>query len=94
MTTAPIRVSNDQRLRQHIRRWMIANVDRFIDDCNEVNTTLMVETWDCEMSDGGVTSDPDHMAWDVAVWVAEVEDKRRASKHDTLRAPAPDGCQS
>jgi hypothetical protein len=32
--------------------------------------TRMVETWDIETQDGGVTTDPDHVAWEVAVEVA------------------------
>lgn len=54
-----------------IRRWMLANVDRFIDRrTGEIDCTSMVETWDNETQNGGVTTDPDHIAWDVAVEVA------------------------
>lgn len=67
----------DRRLAAHIRRWMVENVDRFIDACNEVNATLMVETWDTEVSDGSATLDPDHIAWDVGAEVAIAEDGRR-----------------
>lgn len=46
-----------------IRAWMVRNLDRFIDRCGEVDCTGMVEEWDRETQDGGVTLDPDHVAW-------------------------------
>jgi hypothetical protein len=49
-----------------IRKWMIANKQRFVDNCSEVNTTLMVETWDIETKQEGATQDFDHPAWDIA----------------------------
>jgi hypothetical protein len=54
-----------------VRRWMRANRARFEDRrTGEVDMTRMVETWDIETQDGGVTTDPDHVAWEVAVEVA------------------------
>lgn len=59
--------------KKEIAKWMISNVDRFVDKrTGEVDCTTMVETWDRETQDGGVTTDPDHEAWDVAVHVATV----------------------
>ena len=54
-----------------IRKWMTANVADFVDECGEVNCTLMVETWDSECSDGESTLDSNHIAWDIAVKVAD-----------------------
>jgi hypothetical protein len=59
-----------------IRVWMSNNVHRFVDECGEVNCTMMVETWDSECSDGESTLDPFHEAWHVAVKVAEEYEKR------------------
>ena len=50
---------------------MRRNAYRFVDQCNEVNCTLMVEEWDAEEADGEATLDADHPAWDIAVEVAE-----------------------
>jgi len=60
-----------------IRRWMVANVEKFIDECGEVNATAMVEAWDLACGQGGDTLDPDHVAWEVAAQVSEQEYKRR-----------------
>lgn len=62
-----------------IRHWMRANADRFVDRrTGEVDCTRMVEAWDHETQDGGVTTDPDHEAWAVAVEVSEeVEEHER-----------------
>jgi hypothetical protein len=51
-----------------IRGWMIKNAYRFRDPItNEVNMTLLVETWDIECSTGKETLDaPDHIAWEIA----------------------------
>ncbi len=54
-----------------IRKWMAANHERFRDPATgEVNTTLMVETWDLECCDGAPTLNPNHPAWDIAVYYA------------------------
>lgn len=60
-----------------IKKWMSANAGRFVDECREVNCTAMVEAWDREESTGDTTLDPDHPAWDIAVEVATVVEKRR-----------------
>lgn len=68
--------------RNQIRAWMRRNLERFIDQCNEVDCTTMVETWDHETQSGYETLDTDHEAWAVAVEVAdeyEHEPVRRAS---------------
>lgn len=54
-----------------IRKWMKNNIEQFIDKCDEVNCTEMVEAWDRECADGGETLDMNHIAWEVAVDVAE-----------------------
>lgn len=65
---ARILLSNERRA---IRRWMCANFERFVERSTaECDLTKMVETWDIETQDGGVTADPDHVAWDVAVAVS------------------------
>lgn len=70
------------QLARNIRSWMVNNVGRFVDECDEVNATEMVETWDRECAQGGDTLDPDHVAWEVAVRVAESENERRARVDD------------
>jgi hypothetical protein len=47
------------------------NLPRFIDECNEVNATLMVETWDIECSSGSGTINPQHIAWDIASEISQ-----------------------
>ena len=61
--------------KREISAWMARNADRFVDRrTGEVNLTALVEAWDRETQDGGVTTDPDHVAWEIAVDVAaEVE---------------------
>lgn len=54
-----------------IRRWMKNNVNEFVDECNEINCTAMVEAWDDECGSGEETLDPDHEAWGIAVEVSE-----------------------
>ena len=57
--------------RREIKRWMVANVADHTDrKTGEVNCTSLVEAWDYTMSDGGVTTDPDHEAWTIATEVA------------------------
>lgn len=63
-----------------IRKWMRANVHHFVDSCNEVNCTVMVETYDIECASGNDTlADTDHPAWDIAVEIGE-EYEREHSK--------------
>ena len=70
-----------------IRRWMLANVDRFIDRrTGEIDCTSMVETWDNETQNGGVTTDPDHIAWDVAVEVANEAHRKMGETHHGVAA--------
>jgi hypothetical protein len=58
---------NDQRYRNRIRRWMMINLSRFVDEkTNEVDTTKLVETWDIECSTGESTLDANHPAWEIA----------------------------
>lgn len=58
--------------RTSIRSWMIKNADRFMDRrTGELNTTALTEAWDFETQTGGVTLDPNHEAWDVAVAIAD-----------------------
>jgi hypothetical protein len=58
--------------RAQIARWMRDHVADHVDGVtDEVNCTTLVEEWDCECADGGATLDPDHVAWEVAVEVAE-----------------------
>ena len=62
--------------RYEIKKWMLLNADRFLDkQTNELNTTLMVETWDLECASGKDTLDSDHIAWSIAVDVSEHLDK-------------------
>jgi hypothetical protein len=65
------RSASDSELQ--IRSWMIKNAYRFRDRITqEVNMTLMVETWDIECSTGKETLDaPDHMAWEIATEFVE-----------------------
>lgn len=53
------------------------NVDNFIDNSTgEVNCTALVEAWDRQCDSGEATLDENHIAWEVAVEVAEkVENK-------------------
>lgn len=61
--------------RLQIKKWMLLNVERFIDECREVDCTKMVETWDIECDSGAATLDENHIAWDVAIEVAEKVEK-------------------
>lgn len=54
-----------------IRRWMKIFVGNYVDECNEVDCTKMVEDWDSLCGTGEETIDPDHIAWDIAVEVAD-----------------------
>jgi hypothetical protein len=69
---------NGRKLARQIRGWMVRNVERFIDECNEVNATAMVEAWDTEIAGGGDTLDSDHVAWEIAAEIAIREDARLA----------------
>lgn len=60
-----------------IRKWMKAHVGNYVDECNEVNATKLVEAWDAECGDGEETLDPDHIAWDIAAELAEEYDNER-----------------
>lgn len=60
-----------------IRNWMKSNLADYIDECDEVNCTAMVEAWDRECADGGATLDPNHIAWEIAVEVAEAHEKQK-----------------
>ena len=63
--------------RREIRAWMVRNVDRFVDrTCDVVNATKMVEAWDQEIGTGEETLDSEHVAWEVAIEVAGLEEKR------------------
>ena len=63
--------------RYEIKKWMLINVDRFIDRrTREVNTTKMTETWNIECNGTEMISE-DHIAWEVAVDVQEKVDSRR-----------------
>lgn len=53
-----------------IRAWMKAHVAEYVDECNEVNATKMVEDWDAECGSGEETLDSDHIAWDIAAELA------------------------
>jgi hypothetical protein len=72
----PIRARGE---RQQIRRWMRANVERFVEECGEVNCTQITEAWDRECSTGEMTLDTDHPAWEIAVDIAFEYGKRRTS---------------
>ena len=66
--------------RAQIARWMRDHVVDHVDGVTgEVNCTALVEEWDRECAGGGATLDPDHVAWEVAVEVAEAHEKRRAA---------------
>jgi hypothetical protein len=54
-----------------IRKWMQLNLSLFVDECDEVDLTSMVEEWDRVCGSGGDTTDPNHIAWDVASNVAD-----------------------
>lgn len=57
---------NNQRYRNRVKRWMLINLSRFVDECNEVNTTAMVEAWDNECGTGLETLADHHPAWEIA----------------------------
>jgi hypothetical protein len=54
-----------------IRRWMKTYVENYVDECGEVNCTRMVEDWDSSCGTGEDTLNSDHIAWDIAVKVAD-----------------------
>lgn len=56
--------------KESIRTWMKRNVNLYIDECNEVDTTGMVEGWDYEQGSGEETFDPNHPAWTIAAEIA------------------------
>lgn len=60
--------------RKTATRWMKANVADYVDDCGEVNCTLLAESC-CQYFDenhvGGPLDDEIHWVWDCAVDVAE-----------------------
>lgn len=69
LRSAPIVVQRTDAApsRASIRRWMLANMEDYRDRrTGEINLTDLVEAWDRACADGGVTLDPDHIAWDVA----------------------------
>lgn len=57
--------------RSRIRKWMIAHISEFVDDCNEIDLTGMVEAWDSACSTGDATLNSYHPAWEIAMDVAE-----------------------
>ena len=61
---------NDQRYRNRIKRWMVLNLSRFVDECGAVDATKMVECWDLECSDGKMTLNSSHPSWEIASEVA------------------------
>lgn len=63
-----------------IRKWMDNNVADFVDECNEVDCTGMVEAWDIENASGEETLDMDHIAWDISVDVAEAYMRRNRKR--------------
>lgn len=65
-------VSIRERLKQQaqIKRWMLAHLKEFLDSCNEVNCTAMVESWDRACSSGDSTMNPEHPAWEIAGAIA------------------------
>lgn len=66
--------------RAQIARWMRNNVVNHVDGVTgEVNCTALVEEWDRECAGGGATLDPDHVAWEVAVEVADAHATRSAA---------------
>jgi hypothetical protein len=61
-------------LEKEIRTWMRTHRGDHADrKTNEVDCTALVEAWDHQQSTGMATLDPDHIAWDIAVEVAEGE---------------------
>jgi len=69
LRSAPIVVQRTDAApsRASIRYWMLANMEDYRDRrTGEINLTDLVEAWDRACADGGVTLDPDHIAWDVA----------------------------
>ncbi len=53
-------------------------------DCGEVNCTELVEAWDSECASGGDTLDSDHVAWTIAVEVADEIERRNSHTRATL----------
>jgi hypothetical protein len=75
-----------------IKRWMrnclvcgigVCPVDQ---ETGEVNTTLLVEQWDNECASGSDTLDPLHVAWDIAIEVAN--EYELTSRPSSLRPTA------
>ena len=62
--------------RLQIKKWMLLNIERFIDICGEVDCTGMVEAWDIECDNGKATLDENHIAWEVAIVVKEQVESR------------------
>ena len=68
-----------QNKKSSIRNWMLENIEEFVDEkTGEVDCTDMVETWDREVCDGEQTLDGDHIAWSIAVEVAEIFGKEKS----------------
>jgi hypothetical protein len=87
---------NDKRA---IWRWMRGNAARFVDECDEVNCTAMVEAWDHECASGADTLDTGHVAWDVAVDVAglvelELTEAAKARLRASFAPPRADSHES
>lgn len=57
--------------RSRIRKWMIAHLTEFLDECGEIDTTDMVEQWDSQCDTGDATLDTAHIAWEIASEIAE-----------------------
>ena len=55
---------------EQIRKWMKTYVENYVDECDEVNATKMVEDWDSSCGTGEETLDSDHIAWEIAAQVA------------------------
>lgn len=69
---APAKAATPAPTRSQIAAWMQRNAADYRDkSTGEINLTAMVEGWDSACADGGATLDPDHIAWDIAVSVAE-----------------------
>lgn len=58
-----------------IKNWMKIYVENYVDECDEVNCTRMVEDWDISCGTGSETLDPNHIAWDIAVEIANQYEK-------------------
>ena len=60
---------------KQIRSWMTGHKKDFLDyTTNLTNLTLLVEAWDSEQSTGESTTDPSHIAWEIAAKLCEKEE--------------------